>query len=123
MTRWRSTAASTSDGAVTLLGSGALGTNLRVGMTGPPGGVLLPVGALGLGPGLTAPGVAGTMLLDPGTVALLPLQVLGGAAYAALDLPLPNQGSLIGVPVAFQAVVVDGGVVAFGGNAPVVTLN
>ena len=111
------------DGAVTLLGSGALGTNLRVGMTGPPGGVLLPVGALGLGPGLTAPGVSGTMLLDPGTVALLPLQVLGGAAYAALDLPLPNQGSLIGVPVAFQAVVVDGGVVAFGGNAPVVTLN
>ena len=110
------------DGAVTLLGSGKLGTNLRVGMTGPVGGLLLPVGALGLGPGLTAPGVAGTLLLDPGTVALFPLEILGGTSYAALDLLLPNQGSLIGVPIAFQAIVVDGGLVAFGGNAPVVTL-
>jgi hypothetical protein len=32
------------------------------------------------------------------------------------------QGGLIGVPIAFQAVVVDGGSIAFGGNAPVVTL-
>ena len=84
---------------------------------------MVKAGALGLGPGLTAPGVAGTLLLDPGTVALFPLEILGGTSYAALDLLLPNQGSLIGVPIAFQAVVVDGGLVAFGGNAPVVTLN
>lgn len=111
------------DGAVTMLGSGALGTSLRVGMTGPAGAVLLPVGALGLGPGLSAPGVVGTLLLDPATTALFPLQVLGAAEYAALELALPNQGALIGVPVAFQAVYVHAGQVTFGGNAPAVTLN
>jgi hypothetical protein len=110
------------DGAVTLLGSGVLGTSLRVGMTGPAGGLVLPVGALGLGPGLTAPGVAGTLLLDPGTVALFPLQPMTASSFAAIELPLPVQGGLIGVPIAFQAVVVDGGSIAFGGNAPVVTL-
>jgi len=110
------------DGTVTLLGSGELGTSLRVGMNGPVGGLLLPVGALGLGPGLTAPGVAGTLLLDPGTVALFPLQVLSSEPFAAIELPLPVQGGLIGVPIAFQTVVVANGGIAFGGNAPVVTL-
>lgn len=110
------------DGAVTLLGSGVLGTSLRVGMNGPDGGVLLPVGALGLGPGLTAPGVAGTLLLDPGTVALFPLQPLSGTEFASIELPLPVQGGLIGVPIAFQTVVVANGAIAFGDNAPVVTL-
>jgi len=111
------------DGAVAMLGSGQLGTSLRVGVTGPVGGAVLPVGALGLGPGLTAPGVAGTLFLDPATVALFPLQVLTSGPYAALDVALPNLGSLIGVQVAFQAVVVNNGAVAFGANAPVVTLN
>ena len=55
--------------------------------------------------------------------ALFPLQVLGAAEYAALELALPNQGALIGVPVAFQAVYVHAGQVTFGGNAPAVTLN
>ncbi|MEC9047494.1 MAG: M14 family zinc carboxypeptidase [Planctomycetota bacterium] len=110
------------DGAVTMLGSGALGTSLRIGMTGPAGGVLLPLAALGLGPGLSAPGVAGTLLLDPASAALFPLQVLSAGEYAALELPLPNQASLIGVPVAAQAVYVYAGQVTFGGNAPVVTL-
>ena len=97
------------DGAVTMLGSGALGTSLRIGMTGPDGAVLLPLAALGLGPGLSAPGVAGTLLLDPASAALFPLQVLSAGEYAALELPLPNQASLIGVPVAAQAVYVYAG--------------
>jgi murein tripeptide amidase MpaA len=110
------------DGAVTLLSSGVLGTDLRVGMNGPSGGLLLPVGALGLGPGLTAPGVAGTMLLDPNTVALFPLQIMTSSGYASFELPLPVQAGLIGVDLAFQTVVVANGAIAFGGNAPVVTL-
>tara|TARA_R110002072_G_scaffold303103_1_gene493665 strand:+ start:29104 stop:31575 length:2472 start_codon:yes stop_codon:yes gene_type:complete len=110
------------DGAVTLLGSGVLGTDLRIGMNGPDGGLLLPVGALGLGPGLTAPGVAGTLLLDPTTVALFPLQTVTSSGYASFELPLPVQAGLIGIDLAFQTVVVANGSIAFGGNAPVVTL-
>lgn len=110
------------DGAVTLLGSGKLGTSLRVGMNGPLGGLLLPIGALGLGPGLTAPGVAGQLLLDPSTVALFPLEILTSSEYVSFELPLPVQAGLIGVQVAFQSLVVANGSIAFGGNAPVVTL-
>ena len=111
------------DGAVTLLGSGKLGTSLRVGMNGPLGGLLLPIGALGLGPGLSAPGVGGLLLLDPATVALMPLQTLVTSEYATHELPLPVQAGLIGVDIAFQSVVVANGSIAFGGNAPVVTLH
>lgn len=111
------------DGAVTLLGSGALGTSLRVGMTGALGSLLLPVGALGLGPGLSAPGVSGQLLLDPATVALFPLIAMTSSEYASFELPLPVQAGLIGVDIAFQTVVVANGTIAFGGNAPVVTLN
>ena len=57
------------------------------------------------------------------TVALFPLQVLTSAPYATMDLSLPNQATLIGAPVAFQAAVVANGAVSFGGNAPVVVLN
>lgn len=110
------------EGAVTMLGSGELGKALRIGMNGPDGGLLLPVGALGLGPGLSAPGVAGTLLLDPGTVVLFPLHVVGASGYSAFDFAVPVQSGLIGVDIAFQAVVVANGLIAFGGNAPVVTL-
>ena len=110
------------EGGVTLLGSGVLGTDLRIGMNGPDGGLLLPVGALGLGPGLSAPGVFGTLLLDPTTVALFPLHTMTTTGYSSFSLPLPVQAGLIGVDIAFQTVVVANGSIAFGGNAPVVTL-
>ncbi|MEO6595430.1 MAG: M14 family zinc carboxypeptidase [Planctomycetota bacterium] len=110
------------DGAMTLLGSGVLGTNLRIGMNGPNGALLLPVTALGLGPGLSAPGIGGTFLLDLATVALMPLQVFGSSGYAAIDLALPVQAGLVGVPIAFQSVLVTTGGIAFGGNAPSVTM-
>jgi len=92
-------------------------------MNGPLGGLLLPIGALGLGPGLSAPGVGGLLLLDPATVALMPLQTLVTSEYATHELPLPVQAGLIGVDIAFQSVVVANGSIAFGGNAPVVTLH
>jgi len=111
------------DGAVTLLGSGKLGTDLRVGMNGSVGSLLLPIGALGLGPGLSAPGVGGQLLLDPATVALFPLTAMTSSSYESFELPLPVQAGLIGVQVAFQTVVVANGSIAFGGNAPVVTLH
>jgi carboxypeptidase T len=112
-----------SDGAVTLLGSGELGSNLRIGMNGPDGSLLLPIGALGLGPGLTAPGVGGTFFLDASTAAVFQLQTLSGSDYASIELVIPPQAGLIGAQVAFQAVVVSAGSIAFGGNAPVVTLH
>ncbi|MFK7741376.1 MAG: M14 family zinc carboxypeptidase [Planctomycetota bacterium] len=111
------------DGATTLLGSGELGTSVRVGMNAAPGSLVLPVGALGLGPGLTAPGIVGTLLLDPATVALLPLVVFGPAQEGVeFDLMIPAQPSLIGTDLAFQSVMAAAGTIAFGGNAPVITL-
>lgn len=115
--------AAVDDGAVTLFGSGKLGTNMRVGMNSSFGTLLLPIGALGRGPGLTAPGVLGTMLLDPSTVALFPLQAMTTDDYASIDLALPVQAGLIGVDLSFQTVLVANGSFAFGSNAPVVTLN
>lgn len=115
--------AAADDGATTVIGSGALGTDLRVGITAPPQSLVLPVGALGLGPGLTAPGIGGTLLLDPNTVALFPLVAFGASQQLTeFDLAIPVQASLVGVDIAFQSVVAASGTIAFGGNAPVVTL-
>ncbi len=110
------------DGAVTVLGSGRLGTSVRVGLNGPTGGLLLPLGALGLGPGLSFSGIGGTLLLDLATATVFPLQVLGSSGYAAIELALPVQPGLVGLPIAFQSLLVANGVIAFGGNAPLVTL-
>ncbi|MFY9343544.1 MAG: M14 family metallopeptidase [Planctomycetota bacterium] len=112
-----------SPGGVTLLGSGGLGSSLRLGMNGPNGAWLLPIGALALGPGLSVPGIAGTFLLDPLTVGTFPLQILGASGYAAIDVGVPNQPGLIGATIAFQGLVVTGAGIGFGGNSQQVVLN
>jgi murein tripeptide amidase MpaA len=110
------------DGAVTLLGSGVLGTVLRLGMNGPNPSLVLPLAALGRGPAIAVPGIGGTLLLDVTTVATMPLQVLGASGYAAVELAIPVQPGLVGVPIAFQGLLVTTGGITFGGNAPLVIL-
>jgi hypothetical protein len=110
------------DGAVTLLGSGVLGTVLRLGMNGPDPSLVLPLVALGLGPAIAVPGIGGTLLLDVATIATMPLQVLGSSGYAAVELAIPLQPGLVSLPIAFQSLLVAGGGMTFGGNAPLVVL-
>jgi len=110
------------DGGVTLLGSGVLGTVLRLGMNGPNPSLVLPLAALGRGPAIAVPGIGGTLLLDVATVATMPLQVLGASGYAAVELAIPVQPGLVGVPIAFQGLLVTTGGITFGGNAPLVIL-
>jgi hypothetical protein len=65
------------------------------------------------------PGVTGMLLLDVATtVALLP-QVFAANGYAAVELAIPPQPTLIGAQVAFQVAWVDGAGAHLGGNAQV----
>lgn len=114
--------AAIAQGGVTLLGSGALGSSLRLGMNGPNASWVLPLGALALGPGLMAPGIAGTFWLDPATLVAFPLQILGSSGYAAIDVGIPNQPGLIGAQIACQGLLVHAGNLSFGGNTQQVTV-
>jgi len=111
------------NGAVTLLGSGALGTNLRVGINAPNGSIAVPLGALALGPATSIPGVGGTLLLDASSLVLLAPQILGASAYAAVEIVVPNQPGLVGQMVAFQGAWLTATAISFGGNATHVILN
>ncbi len=68
------------------------------------------------------PGVTGALLLVPTTIALFPLHPMTTTGYASFELTLPLLAGLIGVELALQTVVIANGSIAFGGNAPVVTL-
>lgn len=109
-------------GATTLLGSGSLGSNLRIGGNGPVGGLLLPIASLGLATPVSVPGIGGLLLLDTATATTFPFAVLGSSGYYAYDLALPVQAGLIGLPLAFQSVVLANGSITFGANAASVTL-
>ncbi len=111
------------NGAVTLLGSGALATTLRLGINAPNGAIAVPIAALGLGPATSIPGIGGTLLLDAASLVLLPPQFLGASAYAAVEVAVPNQPGLVGVVVAFQGAWLTAAAVSFGSNATQVTLN
>lgn len=111
------------DGSVTLLGSGAFGTSLRLGFAGQPGALLLPLATPLLGPGTTFPGVGGALRLDAATVAALPLQLADAQGYAALDLAVPNLPALSGLPFHFQLLTFAAGTAAFGANTVGVQLH
>ncbi|MEO6593725.1 MAG: M14 family zinc carboxypeptidase [Planctomycetota bacterium] len=111
------------NGAVTLLGSGALGSSLRVGMSGPDGSIVVPFGALGLSAGNTIPGIGGSLLLDPITLVLLAPQLMGPTAYAAIDVSVPNQPGLVGVQIAFQSAWLTATAISFGSNTASATLH
>ena len=110
-------------GGVTLLGSGALASSLRLGVNAADGDWMVPLGALALGPGISVPGIGGTFLLDPTSVVLLPLLAIGSSRFAAFDLTVPNQPGLIGAQIAFQGLVVGASGLGFGGNAQSVVLH
>jgi hypothetical protein len=109
-------------GAVTLLGSGALGTSLRLGVNGPAGSIVVPLGAIAPGPATSIPGIGGTLLLDAATLVLLTPQVIAGDGHAALDIAIPNQPGLVGATFAFQAGWLTAAAISFGGNTQLVTL-
>jgi hypothetical protein len=110
------------DGSLTVLASGALGSNIRLGMTAAPAALCFPLVALGRTAGTTYPGVGGTLFLDPNTTAVLPALVAAASGYGALDVTVPANPVLVGLPLSFQAATVQGSAVAFGGNAVDVTL-
>lgn len=111
------------NGAVTLLGSGALATTLRLGINAPNGSIAVPIVAAGLGPATSIPGIGGTLLLDAGSLVLLPPQVLGASAYAAVEIAVPNQPGLVGQVLAFQGAWLTATAVSFGSNATQVILH
>ena len=85
-------------------------------------GRVAPSQATSGGPGLPVPGVTGVLLLVPTTIALFPPHTMTTTGYSPFELALPVLAGLIGVELALQTVVVANGSIAFGGNAPVVTL-
>lgn len=110
------------DGAATLLGSGALGSELRLGLNAVAGTLLFPLGALARGAGVTFPGVQGALLLDPATLVVLPARVADAGGHAGLDLALPAQPGLVGLQVHFQTLRALAGGAAFGDHAVAATL-
>lgn len=111
------------NGAVTLLGSGALGTRLRVGTNGPNGSIVVPLGALALGPATTVPGIGGSLLLDAASLVLLAPQLMDASAYAAVEVAVPNQAGLVGQLVTFQSAWLTASAISFGSNTVQVTLH
>jgi hypothetical protein len=115
-------AGAVADGATTVLGSGVLGTDLRIAGNAPPNSLLVPIASFGLGAGVSIPGVSGTLLLDLGSAVMFPLAVVGGSEYVVFDMALPVLPGLVGLQLAFQSVVATASGIGFGGNAPVITL-
>jgi Zinc carboxypeptidase len=111
------------DGAVTLLGSGTLGTSLRLGANGPVNSILVPLSALALGPSLPFPGIGGALMLDLGTLVTLAPQILGTSRYAAVEIAVPNVPGLVGQVIAFQGAWLTATSIQFGGNTQRITLN
>jgi murein tripeptide amidase MpaA len=90
------------DGAVTLLSSGALGSAARFGLCGQSGATVVLCASAGTA-NIPLPGITGSLLLDPATLLALPAIGLGASGYQGLDLGIPNDASLSGKTLYFQA--------------------
>jgi hypothetical protein len=103
-----------SDGSITLLSSGAIGTVARIGMNGAPGGT----GTLLVSPlrptSIVIPGIAGTLLLDPSLVFAFPSVSFGASGYASHDVAIPNDPGLRGGTLHWQMLHASAGSFAFG---------
>ncbi|MEZ5966228.1 MAG: M14 family zinc carboxypeptidase [Planctomycetota bacterium] len=83
------------DGALTLLSSGSIGSRARVGLNGRTGAVVVPLLSSGIAD-LPIPGVGGRLLLDPTGLVFLTGVPLGAGGFAAFDLSIPNVPALRG---------------------------
>jgi hypothetical protein len=110
------------NGAVTLLGSGVLGTRLRLGLNGPQGAILVPLAALAAAAPTPIPGIGGQLRIDPASLVLLDPQLPDALDHAAVELAIPNTPGLVGLQLAFQCAWLDATAISLGGNAATVTL-
>ncbi len=99
----------TADANCTLLTSGILGTDLRLGYNGRDGAVGYPLLAFGLAAApIPVPGFDGLLRLDPATMLGLGSTQFGSTGSATFDLQLPNDPGAVGLPLHFQVAQVDG---------------
>lgn len=110
------------NGAVTLLGSGALGTTLRLGLNAPVGAIVVPLAALATAAPATISGIGGQLRLDAASIVLLDPQLPSAFDHAAVQLPIPNTPGLVGLQLAFQSAWLDATAITLGGNAATVTV-
>ncbi len=109
------------DASTTILSSGTLGTDLRIGLCGQPAGQMLLLASLGTAD-ISIPGITGNLLLDPATLNSLPALGLDASGYAAHELPIPNDPRLRGTRVYFQSLQAAGATLRLG-NRTLLDLN
>jgi hypothetical protein len=65
-------------------------------------------------PGLVVPGIAGSLRVSPVLMVLLAVGALDGTGVNTAKLPLPNDPSLVGVPLYFQGLEAAGAALSLG---------
>jgi hypothetical protein len=101
------------DASLTLLSSGLLGTQARLGLTG-QGGASVVLLASGGTASLAIPGIQGNLLLAPAGLVVLPALPVGASGYVPVEVAIPNDPSLRNAVVYFQALHAAGTALRFG---------
>lgn len=110
------------DGAVTVLGSGALGSALRFGVAGPANALCFVLLAPTVTTGQTFPGISGTLYADPTATGTLGALLADAAGHAGTDLVIPVNPALAGLVFHAQAATLTATNAAFGGNVVSIAL-
>lgn len=111
------------DGSITILSSGAIGTDIRAGFVGGAGAQVLPlISPFRAGGPITIPGIGGSLLLEPSIILTLPALVLDASGRGTADVAIPNDAGLRGGVLHWQALHFGSGGPAFG-NATTLTMN
>ncbi|MCA8953280.1 MAG: zinc carboxypeptidase, partial [Planctomycetes bacterium] len=110
------------DGSITLLGSGAPGTNVEAAINATPNALCFALASFGTGPGQTYPGLGGALLLDPAAAIALPLVVADADGRAEREITLPGGGGFPGVVLHWQAVTFTASAGSFGPNRTALAL-
>ncbi len=103
----------TADGSITLLSSGAIGTSVRAGIAAPAGSTVWALFAPNTG-SQTIPGIGGTLELDLQSVVVIPSMTVGAQGYVATDITIPQNPSLRGLTLHWQALTNTAGSWSFG---------
>jgi hypothetical protein len=110
------------DGSITLLASGAPGTNVQVAISAEATSLCFTLASLGTIPGQSYPGVGGTLLVNPATALALPLTIADAGGRAAFELALPAGPGFPGLVFHLQCAVFGTGGAAFGPNRTALSL-